>query len=204
MGKICPICNNKRHVFQEGKGWVRCECVGHLRADRIMSKSGFPDSLWSVESGSFKPGDDAERKKLANGIISIVKQDDRSPVFIYSESPDKDRAAAIICRYMSILHEDIKSVSFTTVDQLVQRQFGKDFENKSEADPVSADITVVSLGREMTNSAHRSALYSLIYDRILAEKFTIVCSFIPKNRVLQVYHKAIDGIMEKYFVFYSC
>lgn len=202
--KICSICNNKRHVFKEGKGWVRCECVNQLRANRIMAQSGFPDALWEIESGSFKSGDDKERKQLAQGILSIVKNFDKTPVFIYSESPDKDRAAAIICRYCAILHPEVKTIAFSTIDQLVQRQFGKEFENQSATNPVLADITVISIGKEMTNKAHQNAFYSLLYDRILAGKFTIVCSFIPKNRILQVYHKAVDELMEKNFVFYSC
>lgn len=204
MVKVCPICNNKRHIFKEGKGWVRCECVGHLRADRLMAKSGFPEALWSIDSSSFKPGDNEDRKRLANGILSIVKHYDKSPIFIYSESPDKDRAAAIICRYTSILHEEVQSISYTTIEQLVHRQFGKLYDSQSDVDPVSADITVITVGNEMTNKAHQNSFYSLIYDRILAEKFTIVSSFIPKNRILQVYHKAVDNLMQTNFTFYSC
>lgn len=204
MAKDCPLCNNKRHIFKEGKGWVKCECVDQLRANRIMSHSGFPDALWEIESSTFKSGDDANRKSLAQGIQAIVKHMDKQPVFIYSDSPDKDRAAAIICRYCAIKHPEVQTIAYTTIDQLVQRQFGKEYEQQSETDPVHADITVVSIGKEMTNKAHMNSLYSLLYDRILAEKFTIVCSFLPKNRILQVYHKAIDDLMEKNFVFYSC
>ena len=204
MTKDCPICNNKRHIFQPGKGWVKCECVAQLRANRIMAQSGFPDALWEIESSSFKPGNDDNRKKLAQGILAIVKHQDHQPVFIYSENPDKDRAAAIICRYCAIKDSSVQTISYTTIDQLVQRQFGKEYENQSVADPVLADITVVSIGREMTNKAHINSLYTLLYDRLLAEKFTIVCSFLPKNRILQVYHKAVDDLMAKNFVFYSC
>lgn len=202
--KVCPICNNKRHVFKEGVGWVRCECLGQLRADRLMAKSGFPDSLWFVESGSFKPGDDPNRKNLASGILTAVKQYTKTPIFIYSDTIDKDRAAAIICRYTAILHPEVESISYSTIDQLVQVHFGKTYENQSAIDPLTADITVISIGREMTNSAHRSALYSLLYDRTLANKFTIICSFLPKNRIVQVYQKAIDSFLEQNFIFYSC
>ena len=202
--KVCPKCNNKRHIFQEGRGWVRCECVDQLRADRIMSHSGFPQALWEIESSSFKPGDDKDRKLLAKGILSIVKEYNKKPVFIFSENPDKDRASAIICRYTAILHPEVQTIAFAQLDKFVQRQFGKDVDGQSEADPMSADITCISIGNEMTNKAHMNSLYSLLYDRILAEKFTIVSSFLPKNRILQVYHKAIDGLMEKNFDFYSC
>ncbi len=204
MEKVCPICNNKRHIFEEGRGWVRCNCIKELRAYHLMSKSGFPDSLWEVESGSFKPGTDPERNALAQGIVSIVKNKDKQPIFIYSSTPDKDRAAAIICRYLAINHEDIKTISYITIDQLTQRQFGKTYENQADIDPCTADITVVSIGKEMTNTAHRSSLYSLLYDRLLAEKFTIVISFLPKSRIVQVYQKSIDTLMERYFAFYSC
>lgn len=204
MPKDCPICNNKRHIFKEGKGWVRCECMAQLRADTIMSQSGFPDSLWSIESTQFKPGDNPDRNLLAQGIVSTVKNADKQPIFIYSNSPDKDIAAAIICRYSAIAQESVKSISYVTIDQLVQVQFGKEYENQSKVNPLFADITVLSIGREMTNNAHRSALYTILYDRILSQKFTIVCSFIPKNRILQIYHKAVDDLFNANFVFYSC
>ena len=204
MSKNCPLCNNKRHIFQPGKGWVRCECVDQIRADRIMSKSGFPQSLWEIESSSFVPGNSKDRQNLAQGILSVVKQEKPKPVFIYSTSPDKDRAAAIICRYRAILNQSVQTISFMTIDQLVQKNFGKGGELDDLLDPLSADIAVLSIGKEMTNKAHQNALYSVLYDRVLAERFTIVSSFLEKNRILQVYHKAVDQLMENNFNFYSC
>ena len=204
MDKVCPICNNKRHIFKEGKGWVRCECLDQLRASRVMEKSNFPNSLWEIDSNEYVPGENLDRKKLGQGIIAMVKNYDKQPIYIYSESVDKDVAAAIICRYTVILHPEVKTVAYVTMEQLVQMQFGKTFESLPNVDPWKADISVISIGREMTNNAHRSTFYSLLYDRVLAGKLTIVCSFVNKNRIVQVYHKAIDSLMEKNFVFYSC
>ena len=204
MAFNCSKCNNKRHLFEPGKGWVKCECMNVIRANSIMSHSGFPNALWEIDSGSFKPGKDANRNALAKGIVEIVNDYSKRPVFIYSDSPDKDRVSAIICRYITIKHPEVQSISFVTIDQLVQRQFGKVYENQSDVEPIDADIAVVSIGKEMTNKAHMNSLYSFLYDRILAEKFTIVSSFLPKNRIIQVYHKAVDDLMNKNFLFYSC
>ena len=202
MGKVCPLCNNKRHIFKPGVGWIRCKCVDQLRADRIMFASGFPEALCTIESESFKPGNDPNRKDLAKGISTIVKAYDRKPVFIHSIDPDKDRVAAIICRYLCILHPEINTVGYATLDALVQKWFGK--ETQINFDPHVVDIMVVSLGGEITNKSHQNVLYSILYDRILAERFTVITSAIPKNRILQVYHKAVDDLMANNFQFYEC
>ena len=199
--EVCPVCKNKRHVFKPGVGWVRCQCVDRLRANRIMSKSGFPESLHLIESDSFIPGSDPERKNMAEGIMSIVKNYQKRPIFIYSTSPDRDRVSAIICRYLSILHPEIETISFATLDQLVQAQFN----SSSEFNDFSkSDVSVISIGREITNKAHQNYLYSFLYDRILGEKFTVVSSAIPQNRILQVYHNAVDALMSENFDFYIC
>ena len=203
MSKICPLCNNKRHIFQPGVGWVRCKCVDQLRADSIMQTSGFPQALCTIESESFKPGSDPNRKALATAIANMVKSYDKKPCFIYSMDPDKDRVAAIICRYLSILHPEIKSIGFATIDQLVQKSFGKDTTLPFD-DINSVDLAVVSIGSEITNKGHQNLLYKILYDRILSERFIIITSSIPKNRILQVYHKAVDSLMENNFNFYEC
>ena len=204
VAKDCDKCHNKRHIFKEGVGWVRCECIDELRADKLMSKSGLPEPLWSIDSRSFKPGDDSDRKVLANAIKKITDAYDKKPVFIYSTQPDKDRAAAIIARYTAILHPSVETISYIKLDKLVQRQFKKDVMETDFIDPVTADITILGIGDEITNKAHQNAIYTLLYDRILGERFTIVTSFVPKNRIVQIYHKAVDDLMKNNFSFYSC
>ena len=203
--KVCKKCNNKRHIFEPGKGWVRCSCVNEIRANRIMSKSGFPEALWEISDATFKikPDGDLERKRLAKDIKKMVKNNSKQPVFIYSDSIDKDRVAAIISRYMAIVNPSIETISYSKLDKIVQRNFKKDVD-ETIVDPFTADITVITIGDEITNKAHQNVLYNILYDRILGEKFTIICSFVPQNRILQIYHKAVDQLMSTYFTFYSC
>jgi len=202
--KVCPRCNNKRHIFQEGKGWIRCICVSYMRATKLMSKSGFPRALWEIEPKEFNPNHEEYLQELSQALTESAKTYDKQNMFIYSEFIEKDKAAAILCRSTAILHEEVKSISYTTIDQLVQRGFGKEYEGQSEVDPEDADITVVAIGAEMTNAAHRSRLYQFLYNRLLSNKQTVVVSWIPDTKLMQVYQKAITTLLTKYYKFYVC
>lgn len=202
--KVCPKCNNRRHVFEPGKGWVRCDCLKEIRANGIMAKSGFPETLWEIDSSSFKTEGKVDRKELSSAIKKMVKSYDKKNVFIYSNTPDRDRASAIISRYTAILNPSVETIYFAKLETIVQNRFKKENSDPGFTDPVSADITVLSIGDEITNRAHQNALYTIIYDRLLGEKFTIISSLVPQDRLLQIYHKAVADIIQNNFKFYSC
>lgn len=204
--KICPKCNNKRHIFVAGRGWVRCECLGRIRADRLMVKSGFPDSLWEIDIKTLKAkiGENENGKELLKSISTSIKKNDKKNMFIYSKTTNKEIAAAVLCRYTLAVHEDVKTVAYMTLDQLVQSQFGKEYGENIVTDPIFADITVISLGCEMTNNAHRNELFKLLYERILTGRQTVILSFIPAFRIKQIYHKAVAELVESHFNFYTC
>lgn len=201
----CKICNGKRHIFKEGVGWVRCSCVGEARADRIMAKSNFPVALHRLSSSSFKMST-KERIALGEAIKKEISSFDKKPFFIYSSSLEKDRVAAIISRYLIKQHASIESVSFTSLEALTEAFFKKEDQETEEVEQFNrkADIVTISIGKEITNTAHRNILYKLLYDRILGEQFTIIISSIPKSRIRQVYLEDVDNLLTEYCSFFEC
>ena len=200
----CKICGNKRHVFVQGKGWVRCSCYKQSRAERIMSFSGFPKNLHNIESEVFIP-DTPDRKQLAMAIKEEVESYGKVPFFIYGNTIDKDKVAAIISRYLVMNFEEIDSVRYIDLNSLTENKFTKDsIQDENYVPYEEVDILTLSIGKEITNNAHRSTLYNLLYSRILAERFTIILSAFPKSRILQIYQKQIDEFIASNFKFFTC
>ena len=197
---FCELCKNKRHIYIEGKGWTKCKCVKELHAQRILSNSNLPSSLQIIDSEVFIQNS-PDRKRLGEAISKEVKEFNKKPFFIYSNSLDKDRAAAIITRYLVLRHQEIETVYYNDLNSITEEKFegSQDRPNYN-----NIDILILSIGQEITNNAHKSTLYNLLYSRILGEKFTIVLSAFPKSRILQIYQKQIDDLFKENFEFYEC
>ena len=201
---ICNICNNKRHVFVEGKGWVRCQCAEDMRVNRIMQKSGIPITLQRIESTKFKVTT-PNKKTLSEAIKRQVQEFNSTPMFIYSATLEKDIVAAIITRYSIVQHKNIETAKYISLEELTEAFFNKEVEEGQETIPLKdVDILTISIGKEITNTAHKNILYKLLYDRILDERFTIIISSIPKIRLLSRYGENVNEIISMYFEFYEC
>ena len=201
---ICNICNNKRHVFVEGKGWVRCQCAEDMRVNRIMQKSGIPLTLQRIESTKFKVTT-PNKKTLSEAIKRQVQEFNSTPMFIYSATLEKDIVAAIITRYSIVQHKNIETAKYISLEELTEAFFNKEVEEGQETIPLKdVDILTISIGKEITNTAHKNILYKLLYDRILDERFTIIISSIPKIRLLSRYGENVNEIISMYFEFYEC
>lgn len=198
----CPICKNKRHIFVEGKGWQRCKCVAEMRVERIMKASHFPIPLQKVDSKEFKTNT-AAKQNLGKAISIQVNEFNKKPFFIFSTSVEKEKVAAIITRYLVLNHPSIESVRYIDLTNLTENFFSKE-PSGEEIDYKDVDVLTLSIGKEITNSAHRSILYNILYDRCVNEKFTIVISSIPRGRILQTYQESVNDLLLQNFEFYEC
>lgn len=201
MKDVCPVCNNTRHVLVNG-GWRRCSCLKNMKADRIMQEAQFPVTLVRVEASSFKMGND-KKKQLGEEILKRSKEWNSSPVFIFSQTPEKERAAAILTRYSAIKFPFVSTALFTKLDVVTEAFFAKDSEERT-LKPEDVDILTLVIGNEIPNNAHRNILYNLLYTRLLNSKLTIICSSVPKDQLKPVYFDKVADIINENFSFFEC
>lgn len=199
----CKLCNGTKHLYKEGLGWVRCQCWYDARARRIMGAGGFPIPLLDIESKSFSYTTPS-RKRLGAAIKDEIANYGKAPFFIYSQSQEKEKAAAIITRYLLKKYPDIETCQFIKLDEVIEHHFNKDSEEISLAEPESVDILALVLGDEITNKAHKNILYNLLYDRALHERFTLLLSFIPRELVKTRYDERLGNFLEQNFKFFEC
>lgn len=200
--KVCKICGNKRHIFKEGVGWVRCECYYQLRVERIMGKGRFPVPLLSAKDLDFKLSS-PQRKALGVAIQQKVGEFNWKPMFIFSSTTAKDLAAVIIAKYIIINHSDVDSAIYTSLESLTESLFQKE-KDEDAPDYLNCDILVLTIGKEMTNSAHKNLLYNIIYERVLNQRLLIILSSISKDNIGQIYSSKVTDLMGEYFDYYEC
>lgn len=200
MKQVCPLCNNKRHIFDPVKGWVRCSCVDELRILRIMTAAKFPPALIKLKDSDFKMNT-SEQKRLGLAIKGLIMTMTPKFTYIYSSSPVKEKVSAIITRYAILNNKDVESARYLNLGNLTESIFDKDQE---QIDLSECDILVLSIGKEITNSAHRSTLYNTLYDRLVNEAFTIVLSSVPKQGVISKYGEEAGTLIKENFEFFEC
>lgn len=198
----CEICKGSRHVFEKDKGWIRCTCWYRERAISLMKKGNFPSSLLQSRPEDFKMRTD-KSKHMGAAIKKKITNFDTTPYFIYSITPVKELVAAIITKY-SIINDkllNISRVQYITLGEWTENTFVKDAEN---FDLKRMDILVLSVGREITNTAHKSHLFNILYEMVLHEKFVILLSAIPLSQFSQRYTDSCFQLINEYFDKFEC
>lgn len=198
--EACKECGGKQHVFRDGK-WTRCTCWYNAHARRIMGAGGFPLPLLDIESSTLKYTTKG-RKQLGAAIRQEVDSYAKSSFFIYSSTIDRDRAAAILVRYLLKKHSEIESALYSKLESLVEDHFNKELTDRP--DPLKAEILVISIGEEITNSAHKSLLYNILYDRALHARMTIIISSVMREGLRNRYDDRAASFIEENFKFYEC
>lgn len=199
----CEKCGNKRHVYIQDKGWVRCSCLDEIRAKRIMRDSMFPIPLQNLESSSFKMTT-PKKKELGEALLKQLKNFDPKPFFIYSMSTEKEKVAAILTRYLIKQHKEFTSARYISLEDMTESFFKRQQEEEDVVPVEEVSILTLSIGKEITNMAHRTILFNLLYSRILNERFTIVISSIPRLRLRAQYLEKVDDLFTQNFKFFEC
>lgn len=187
----CSICNGTRHIRQSDGTFKRCVCIGTLRAEQALRYSNLPDSLRKVSLESFDT-DRPQHRRFMLFIKELTQKENTSYLSVISTpNIQREKFSAVLALVVLSLNESYSTLEYQQLDNIVSIYFSKE---KYISD---ADVLILQLGNEQTNSAHSSILYDIIYNRLLDEKYTIISTSLPEAEFIKIYSQRTFNLIKQ-------
>ena len=182
----CPDCKDTGYVYDAKGNRSKCHCFKAREINLLYDQSGIKSFLekenFSKLSLDYRTGDDLEHLK---GAVKICREfigsfDNEHRNLVLSGTVGTGKSFLSCCIAHDLLesgHSVIYLSAVSLFDKLAGRQFRKDEEESGTglSELYDCDLLVIDdLGTELTNSFVASSLFSLINERELRGKSTII------------------------------
>ena len=192
--EVCPKCGGRRYIRTE-KGFISCSCKIKNEVQNAVNRSEIPQLFKLIGPEILSP-DKKQDLDFAKEISSKI----HLSMFISSQGFLKDKYATLAVKLL-LKQELASSIKWVSLDDFVQASFSNP---QLFSSIKQTDILVLCVGDETVNSVHKSLFYSLISNRVLAMKSTIVLSSLKlsliKSRYSSMIYSFISSIYSKYEV----
>lgn len=203
----CPSCKDTGYIDGE-----KCSCLKNKLLSIMYEQSNIADLLetdnFSTLSEKYYEGEDLQRfREAVNLCHQIVNnfETKRENLFLYG-NVGVGKSFLSCCVAKELLDKGYSVLYFSSshlFDVLKDNDFGKDSKENlytSKEDIYNCDLVVIDdLGTELTNSYVSTRLFSLINERILRNKSTIISTNLSLKDLRELYSDRIfSRISTKY------
>ena len=203
----CPACKDTGYIQGE-----KCACLQHQILSLMYEQSNIAKLLetdnFSTLSEKYYEGEDLQRFRDAVSLChTFVNQFEttKDNLFLYG-NVGVGKSFLSCCVAKELLDRGYSVLYFSSshlFDVLKENDFGKDYKENlytSKEDIYNCDLVVIDdLGTELTNSYISTRLFSLINERILRNKSTIISTNLSLKDLRELYSDRIfSRITTKY------
>lgn len=192
--EVCPLCHGMKHVFQQGKGWVRCSCFSGQHYEDLFDFSDWPMPGKMLLA---KPKDfvmtNPSLRKLGDFIEKAHKDSSLlGNSFLLTTGFMKEIALSLLVKVWVFDHaQEVKSVAFSRLSDAVVPYYTPsdqlDEDVGSFRSLLTSDVLVLLFGDEATNNGHKTVLHELLYNRNMAGKMTFAATDLSMNEIASRY-----------------
>ena len=195
MPYTCPTCKDTGYI-----GGNKCVCLKNKLLSVLYEQSNIAELLKTDNfdnlSEEYYQGEDLEHfRNAVNSCHELVDnfKTKKENLFLYGDA-GVGKSFLSCCIAKELLDSGYSVLYFSSsllFDILKENDFGKDSKENlytSKEDIYNCDLVVIDdLGTELTNSYIQTQLFSLINERILRNKSTIISTNLPLKGLRELY-----------------